>query len=107
MAVLVGKLVASVAVDALRSAGPPAGGPSPAKRGSGVLWLIAGVLGLLLMVPALIVAVLFGGAQPDCAPAGLPGSWTGPGSLGGVAGTGVTQGELHAARRIRGVGGTR
>jgi len=107
MAALIGKLVASVAVDALKNARPRPGSPPPPKRSSGVLWLIAGVLGVLLMVPALIVAVLFGGAQQDCAPTGLPGSWTGPGSLGGVAGTGVTAAELHAARDIKGVGGTR
>ena len=45
---------------------------------------------------------------PGCgADASLPGSWSGPGSLGGVAGTGVTPAELAAARRIPGVGGTR
>jgi 3D (Asp-Asp-Asp) domain-containing protein len=74
------------------------------------VWLIAGVIALVVVVPALIVAVLMGGAQrADCAPAGdlLAGSWTGPGSLGGVAGTGVTQAELHAARRIPRLGGTR
>jgi hypothetical protein len=74
------------------------------------VWLIAAVLALVVVLPALIVAVLIGGAQhADCAPAGdLPaGSWTGPGSLGGVAGTGVTQAELHAARRIPRLGGTR
>lgn len=106
---VIGKLLASLAVDAVKSARQPAGGPPPPKHPSGLVGLIVTVLGLLLMVPALIVAVLLGGAQQDCAPAGpaLPGSWTGPGSLGGVAGTGVTPAELNAARRIKGVGGTR
>ena len=64
----------------------------------------------VLLLPALIVAVLFGGAQQNTACAAdsaLPGSVDGPGSLGGVAGTGVSTAELAAARRIRGVGGTR
>ena len=47
-------------------------------------------------------------SPPACqAGAAIPGSWSGPGSLGGVAGTGVSAAELAAARRIPGVGGTR
>jgi 3D (Asp-Asp-Asp) domain-containing protein len=107
-AAVAGKLLTSVAVDAVKRAGP--GEPPPPRRGTGLVWLIATVPALVVVLPALIVAVLIGGAQhADCAPAGdLPaGSWTGPGSLGGVAGTGVTQAELHAARRIPRLGGTR
>jgi hypothetical protein len=58
-------------------------------------------------LPALIVVVLLGGAQAaGCGSVDvLPGSWTGPGSLGGVAGTGVTPAELTAARSIPNLGG--
>ena len=81
----------------------------PPKRGRGPLYTALGV-GTLLFLPALIVAGFLIGSQPapGCdAQASLPGSWSGPGSLGGVAGTGVTPAELAAARRIPGVGGTR
>jgi 3D (Asp-Asp-Asp) domain-containing protein len=106
---IAGKLLASVAADTARARAQSSGGAPPPKRGRGLVWLIAAVLALLVVGPALIVAVLMGGAQDaECAPDGLPaGSWTGPGSLGGVAGTGVTQAEVNAARRIRGLGGTR
>jgi 3D (Asp-Asp-Asp) domain-containing protein len=87
--------------------GPP---PPPPKDGRGTLKILIAIAVAVVLVPALIVVVLFGGAQQnaDCAPAGaLPGAWTGPGSLGGVAGTGVTRSELAAARVVRGSGGTR
>jgi lysophospholipase L1-like esterase len=79
--------------------------PPPPKGGGSAAKAIAAIAVLIVLLPALIVAVLFGGAQQssDCAPAdALPGTWTGPGSLGGVAGTGVTPTELTAARRIGG-----
>lgn len=85
--------------------------PPPApKDGRGTLKALIAIAVIVILLPALIVAVLLGGAQQHagCAPAGsLPGTWMGPGSLGGVAGTGVTAAELAAARRMRGVGGTR
>jgi 3D (Asp-Asp-Asp) domain-containing protein len=87
--------------------GPP---PPPPKDGRGPLKILLAIAAAVVLAPALIVVVLFGGAQQhaDCAPAGaLPGAWTGPGSLGGVAGTGVTRAELVAARAVRGSGGTR
>jgi 3D (Asp-Asp-Asp) domain-containing protein len=86
------------------------GPPPPPKHGRRILKTLLAAAVAIILTPALIVAVLFGGAQPDaeCAPdGGLPGGWTGPGSLGGVAGTGVTRAELTTARRIPGVGGTR
>jgi 3D (Asp-Asp-Asp) domain-containing protein len=110
MAPLVGKVLVSAAIQTAPGARPSAPPPPKRGRGPGLLWLIVAVLVLLVLVPALIVAVLFAGAQPDggCAPDGLPaGSWTGPGSLGGVAGTGVTPRELAAARRIPSLGGPR
>jgi 3D (Asp-Asp-Asp) domain-containing protein len=84
--------------------------PPPPKDGRGTLKALIAIAVTVMLAPALIVAVLLGGAQQnaDCAPAGaLPGTWTGPGSLDGVAGTGVTQAELAAARRIPGLGGSR
>ena len=88
---------------------PRLGPPAP-KRDRGLTSTLVAVAIAVLLLPALIVAVLFGGAQLNSACAvdsALPGSWTGPGSLGGVAGTGVSTAELTAARRIPGVGGTR
>jgi hypothetical protein len=84
--------------------------PPPApKDGRGTLKVLTAITVTIVLAPALIVAVLMGGAQQNagCATAVLPGGWTGPGSLGGVAGTGVTQAELAAARRIPGLGGMR
>ncbi len=113
-------MAAPVAAAAARAAGaavldrvripdvtPP---PQPPKRSGAVLKVVAALAVMLLVLPALIVVVLFGGAQQnaDCAPtAAIPGAWTGPGSLGGVAGTGVSTAELTTARATRGVGGTR
>jgi 3D (Asp-Asp-Asp) domain-containing protein len=98
--------------EALRRVRQPSGPPPPAPKDGrgGALKILLAIAVAVVLVPALIVVVLFGAAQQsaDCAPgAALPGAWTGPGSLGGVAGTGVTRAELTAARQIRGVGGTR
>jgi len=85
-------------------------GPPPRKGNRGITGTLVAVAIAVLLLPALIVAVLFGGAQQNTACAddsALPGSWTGPGSLGGVAGTGVSTAELAAARRIPRLGGTR
>ena len=84
--------------------------PPPPKDGRGTLKALIALAVAIVLIPALVVVVLFGAAQPaaGCAPAApLEGTWTGPGSLGGVAGTGVTRAELAAARRIPRLGGTR
>ena len=108
MAAPAAKLLASLAIDVVKRAHPRVDGPPPSKRGGrGPLALIASVL-TFIALPALIVVVLLAGAQQaaGCGPNDvLPGSWTGPGSLGGVAGTGVTPAELTAARKIRSLGG--
>ncbi|HEV7806759.1 MAG TPA: hypothetical protein VGO80_13120 [Solirubrobacteraceae bacterium] len=106
MAAPAAKILASAAIDAVKRARPQIDGPSPPKRSRGPLAIIASAL-VFITLPALIVVVLLGGAQAaGCGPVDvLPGSWTGPGSLGGVAGTGVTPAELTAARSIRNLGG--
>ncbi|MDO9353311.1 MAG: peptidoglycan DD-metalloendopeptidase family protein [Solirubrobacteraceae bacterium] len=64
---------------------------------------IIGVVGLLLLPVLLLVLIVMPAA--DCAPpasvddGSIPSTWDGPGSLGGVAGTGVTAAELSAARK--------
>ena len=110
MAVPIAKAVASIAIDtAKRARLQPASNPPP-KRSRGPLSALGIVAVLVILVPALLVAVLLGGAQQaaGCGPAApLPGTWTGPGSLGGVAGTGVSAAEIRSARAIAGRGGTR
>jgi 3D (Asp-Asp-Asp) domain-containing protein len=106
MAAPAAKILASVAINAVKRARPQTDGPPPPKRGRGTLAIVASGIAFITL-PALIVVVLLGGAQAaGCSPVDvLPGTWTGPGSLGGVAGTGITPAELTAARAISGVGG--
>lgn len=72
------------------------------RRGGGAPGRIAAVIIAILLLPALIVAVIVGGGQPLCGPSGddgeIPGTYDGPGSLGGVLGTGVSPAELRGAR---------
>lgn len=102
------RIVAGEALRRVRQQpGPP---PPPPKDGRGTLKILIAIAVGVLLVPALIVVVLFAGAQQaaGCDPgAPLEGTWRGPGSLGGVAGSGVTRAELAAARRIPRLGGTR
>lgn len=106
MAAPAARILASVAIDAVKRARPQLDGKPPPKRGRGPLAIVGSAL-VFVTLPALIVVVLLSGAQAaGCGPADvLPGTWTGPGSLGGVAGTGVTPSELTAARAIPGLGG--
>jgi len=63
--------------------------------------LLAPAGGLGLLVVAIVVVLAAGAAREDCTPtgsAGLPGGFTGPGSLGGVAGTGFTPRQTQAVR---------
>jgi 3D (Asp-Asp-Asp) domain-containing protein len=111
-AAIAAKAAARLAVsEVLRRVRQQPGAPPPApKDGRGTLKLLIAAAVAVLLVPALIVVVLFAGAQQAAgcdAGAPLPGTWTGPGSLGGVAGTGVTRAELTAARGIPRLGGTR
>ena len=82
--------------------------PPPERRGP--LGLIATVLLGVVVLACLAIVAILGGAQlaGGCTPdEPIAGTWTGPGSLGGIQGTGVSAAELAAARRIPGVGGTR
>ena len=71
------------------------------------VWTLGLEVGVLVLTAALITVILGGGLEQPCSAPSLPGSYTGPGSLGGVAGTGVSATELAAARAIPGLGGTR
>jgi len=111
MAVPVATVVAQGAAQLLQRARQrPESPSSPPPKRRGPIGLIATVLAAVVLLPCLVVVVLLGGAQQaaGCSPAApLPGTWTGPGSLGGVAGTGVSAAEIRSARAIAGRGGTR
>ena len=107
MAAPAATVVAQAAGQLLQRARQPAQ-PPPERRGP--LGLIATVLLGVVVLPCLAIVAILGGAQlaGGCTPdEPIVGTWTGPGSLGGIQGTGVTAPELAAARRIPGVGGTR
>ena len=82
-----------VATPARRPAGltPPDGGKRwwPWLLGTPVIVFVGFVLLLL---------VLLAGSTESCAPDGVPGSFSGPGSLGGIAGTGLTREQVRAVR---------
>lgn len=76
--------------------------PGGRKVMRGVIFLAAAAL----LLPVLVIITVLVPAAQDCLPAGgsaddasVPGTWNGPGSLGGVAGTGVSATELAAAKR--------
>jgi 3D (Asp-Asp-Asp) domain-containing protein len=54
--------------------------------------LLALVLGLVLLLAGIV------DQQRRCAPAGLPGAFDGPGTLGGIAGTGLTPAQIRTVR---------
>jgi len=85
--------------------GPAPSPPVAPESGRGRwLWLalLAPAGGLLLMVLLLIVLLAGGAAEQDCGggggEAGVPGGFSGPGSLGGVAGTGLTPAQVRLVR---------
>jgi len=53
---------------------------------------------VLVGLVVLVVVLLAGSAQQQCGPGGLPGAFTGPGSLGDVAGTGLSRAQVRAVR---------
>jgi murein DD-endopeptidase MepM/ murein hydrolase activator NlpD len=67
------------------------------KRAALAIALLA-LLPILLVVAVIVPATRCNPADPDGADSSIPANWNGPGSLGGVAGTGVTAAELTAAR---------
>lgn len=77
--------------------------------GSWWLWLLAAPLGLLLALVLGLMLLLAGAAQP-CEPAADTQStaeFSGPGSLGGVAGTGLTRAQIDRVRTGSPYAGTR
>ena len=84
---LLGQAIA--ARNAARGAGQGDGsGPGPVW---GLLLLLVAVPAGLVLALALLVAVLGGLEQEQCAGAGAPPDRAGPGSLGGVGGTGISR----------------
>jgi 3D (Asp-Asp-Asp) domain-containing protein len=95
--------IARAGVVLLRGPAPPS--PlAPERRRGRWLWvaLLAPAGGLLLLVLLLIVVLAGGAAERDCGggggEAGVPGGFSGPGSLGGVAGTGLTGTQVQLVR---------
>lgn len=86
--------------------------PQRARRTSRKLLiaLAAGPVGVLLLL-VLLVVMLAGGVavqKQNCgAGEALPGGFTGPGSLGGVAGTGLTEAQIGTVRTGSTYAGTR
>ena len=62
-------------------------------------WLAGVPVALLVGLVALVLVLLAGSEQQQCGGDGLPGEFTGPGSLGAVAGTGITAAQV--ARSVR------
>ena len=82
---------------ALSGRGGEGGGPGPLG------WLVLALILLPLLAALPLLAII--GGQPDQSCGGQVASgWDGPGSLGGVAGTGLSAAEL---RRLRGGGQSR
>jgi 3D (Asp-Asp-Asp) domain-containing protein len=84
-----------------RAARAAAGG---GNDGGGLFKTVATALAVFML--AIIIGVgACGGAIKGCLPgttdsSDLPGTWDGPGSLGGVAGTGVSAAELRSAQAV-------
>ena len=78
----------------------PSPPPSDQERGGRRWWpWLAGAPALMLVGLVVLVLVLLAGTSTRrCGPGGLSGAFTGPGSLGGVAGTGLTRAQVRAVR---------
>jgi 3D (Asp-Asp-Asp) domain-containing protein len=77
---------------------PPAA-PEAARRARRWWPWLAGAPVVLLVGLVLLVLVLLAGSAQQCATTdGLPGGFSGPGSLGGVAGTGLTRTQVRAVQ---------
>lgn len=88
--------------------------PVAPRRSAGsrrvLLGLAAGPFGLVLLLVGLVVLLAGGTAiqQQQCGTGtALPGGFSGPGSLGGVAGTGLTSAQVQAVRTGSPYAGTR
>lgn len=80
--------------------GKGGGGQGPGLAGGLILALVA-VPCLMVVALVLLVGVLGGVQQKSCSPAGggsLPGDFSGPGSLGGVGGTGISRPLVERVR---------
>ena len=61
------------------------------------LWLAGAPVLVLVGLVMLMLVLLAGSAQQQCGgPGGMPGAFEGPGSLGGVAGTGLSRAQVRA-----------
>ena len=85
---------------AMRAPGCASSGGEGPGGGPGLLILLAVPVGLVLAV-VLLVSLLGGAAQQSCSVAGggpLPADFSGPGSLGGVGGTGISRPLVERVR---------
>jgi 3D (Asp-Asp-Asp) domain-containing protein len=100
MAAPVVLLRAAAAVRVLTPSPAGPGAPPPERDGRRWWpWLVASPVLVLVGLVVLVLVLLAGSAQQRCGGrAGLPGAFEGPGSLGGVAGTGFSRAELRAVR---------
>jgi 3D (Asp-Asp-Asp) domain-containing protein len=84
--------------------GQPTGTPRapavPERRGwSWWPWLAASPLLVLVGLVVLVLVLLAGGVQQQCTGGPGLGDFTGPGSLGGIAGSGVSRAQLDSVRK--------
>jgi len=83
-------------------AGPGAPPPGRSRGRRWWPWLAAAPAPLLVVFVLLVLVLLAGSAQQRCGgPDGMPGAFNGPGSLGGVAGTGLSRAQVHSVRSGR------
>jgi 3D (Asp-Asp-Asp) domain-containing protein len=93
---LLGPAAGAVAMPPRKAAPPGPGAPDSGGR-RWWPWLIASPVLLLLVLVVLVLVLLAGSVQHQCAGA-APGAFAGPGSLGGIAGTGLTNAQVETVR---------